>query len=99
MVRVDIRCDFKDKTGKFRLFWQHHPFFSLSWAGVRGYLHEAIEQLLHTEVVERRAEEYWSHLSIEVGIDVKLRIHTVYQFQVVAQFRRIFGPHPLIEVL
>ena len=63
------------------------------------YLHEAVEQLLHTEVVERRPEEHGCNLGTAIFIHVKLRIHSIHEFQVFAQFVGIGLAHCLVELI
>ena len=52
MVGVDIGCDLEDKTCKLRLIGLNIALLSLSGLGTWGYLHEAVQQLLHTKVVQ-----------------------------------------------
>ena len=52
MVGVDIGCNLEDKTCKLRLIGLNIALLSLSGFGTGGYLHEAVQQLLYTEVVQ-----------------------------------------------
>lgn len=56
MVGIDVCCNLKDKACKFRLIRRNHTLLSLDRLRARGYLNETIQQLLHTEVVQRTTE-------------------------------------------
>ena len=85
MVGVDVGCYLEDEAGKLRLFGLYGALLSLCWSWRRSYLDKAVEQFLHTEVVQCRTEEYGSHLSRAVCLNVKLGIYAVNQLHVVAQ--------------
>ena len=89
MVGVDVGCNLEDEARELRLFRVYHALLGLCGAWRRSYLDEAVEQLLHTEVVESRTEEYRCHLSRAVCLYVELRVYAVDEFEVVAQLLRI----------
>ena len=86
MIRVDIRRNLEDKTGEFRLFRLHFTLFRLHRTRAWGYLHKAIQQFLHTEVIQGRAKEYRCHFPFQVFFLIKFRIYSIYQFQLTTQF-------------
>ena len=53
VVRVDIGGNLEDETCELRLLWLHLALLCLGWLWRWGNLHEAIQKLLHTEVVQR----------------------------------------------
>lgn len=53
VVRIDVGCDLEDEACELRLVGLHHSLFGFRRLWVRCYLYEAVEKLLHTEVVER----------------------------------------------
>src|SRR3712207_3024914 len=85
VVRVDIGCYLEDKASELRLRGNHFALFGLGRFGAGGYLYEAVEQLLHTEVVKSRAEEYGRHLGRAVRFFLELRVNAVYKLKVFAQ--------------
>ena len=86
MIRIDISCDLKDKSGKFRFIGFHLTFFCLGRTGARSNFHKCIQQFLYTEVIQCRPEKYRSHLAFQVLLHIEFRINTVNQFQFSAQF-------------
>ena len=98
VVGVDVGGYLKDESRELGLVRIHHSLLSLGGARAWSYLHEAVEQFLHTEVVERRTEEHRCHLGIAVFIYVELRIYAIHEFQVLAQFGGIRLSHCLIEL-
>ena len=88
MVRVDIGGNLKDKACEFRLFRFYFAFFRLHGTGTGSNLHKAVQQLLHTEVVQGGAEEHGGQFTFQILLYLKFGIHTVYQFQFSAQLVR-----------
>ena len=84
MVGVDVSSDLEDEAGELGFLGTDHALFGFGLAGTGGYLHEAVEQLLHTEVVEGGAEEDGGDLSRAVGLDIKLGVDAVDKLQVLA---------------
>ena len=66
--------DFEHKSAECVFLRVYAAFLGLDRTWRRGYLHEAVEQLLDTESVERRAEEYGGELAGEVFVDIKVGI-------------------------
>ena len=99
MVRIDIRCNLEDETSELLLFRRYHALLCLGGLRTRCDLHEAVQQFLYTEVVQGRAEEYRCYLSRTVGLHVKFRIHTIHQFQILAQFLCILLAYKTIEFI
>ena len=97
MVGVDVGSNLEDEARELRLFGVYHAFLCLCGAWRRSYLDEAVEQLLHTEVVESRTKEYWCHLCRAVCLYVELRIYAVDEFKVVAQLLRILLANLCVE--
>ena len=98
MVRIDIRCNLEDETSELLLFRRYHALLCLGGLRTRCDLHEAVQQFLYTEVVQGRAEEYRCHLSGTIGLHVKGRIHTIHQFQVLAQLLSILLSNHIINI-
>ena len=106
VVGVDVGRYLEDEPRELLLVGIYKPFLGLSGSGRRCYLDEAIQEFLHTEVVEGRTEEHGSHLGTEVG---RLRaslladglfergIDSLYHLQVLAQLLCIVLAHSLIE--
>ena len=99
VVRVDIGSNLEDETRKLRLLRLHHALLSLGRSWRWSYLNEAVQEFLHTEVVQCRAEEHRSHLGRAVGLDVKLRIYAIHQFQFLAQLGSLALAYSLVELL
>ena len=53
--------------------------------GDGAIFYKAVEQFLHTKIVEGRAKEDRSYLSTAIGLDVKSWIDPFYKFQVTTQ--------------
>lgn len=85
MVRVDVGSNLEDKSGEFRFVRFHFALFGVHGTGAGRNLHEAVQQFLHTEVVQCRAEEYGSAVSCQVRIYVESGIDAFDQFEVAAQ--------------
>ena len=96
MVGIDIRSDLEDKAREFLLLGFHLTFLRLGRTRTGGNLHETIQQFLHTEIIQCRTKEHRCHLSRTVGLHIKLRIDTIHQFKVLAQFGGIILPHSLV---
>ena len=98
VVGVDIGGNLKDKSCKLGLFGLHIALLGLGGAGRWCYLYKAVQQLLYTEVVQSRTEEYWCNLGLAIGLYVELRIYTVYQLQVLAQLGGVLFANALVEL-
>ena len=98
MIRVDIRCDLEDKARELLLLRFHLTFLRLRWPRTGRNLHEAIQQFLHTEVVQCRAKEHRRHLCSAIRLHIELRVDPIHQFEVLTQFSGIILPHPTVEV-
>ena len=99
VVGIDIGGDLKDEACEFRFFWLHIAFLGLRRTRRGGNLHKAVQQFLHTEVIQGRAEEYWCHLGVSICLDVKFGIDTIDEFQIFTQLLSILLPYPLVEFL
>ena len=85
MIRVDIRRNLKDKSGEFRLFRFHFTFFRLYRTRAWSYLYKAIQQLLHTKVIQSWTKEYRCQFALQIFFFIKFRINSIYQFQLTTQ--------------
>ena len=99
VVGVDIRGDLEDEARELLLLGFHLALFSLRRTRRRGYLHETVQKLLHTEVIEGRAKEHGGHLCRAIGLHIKLRIHAIDEFEVLTEFGGILLTYPLVELL
>ena len=86
MVRIDIGSYLKDEAGEFRFVRFHFTLFCLYRTRAGSYLYKTVQQLLHTEVVQRRSKEYRCTVSCQIGFRIKFRINTLNQFQIATQF-------------
>ena len=98
VVRVDVCRYLEDETGELLLFRLYNSLHSLCGAWTWSNLHEAVEQFLNTEVVEGRSEEYRGYHALTIVFHVELRVDTLYQFQVFAQFPGILFSDMLVEL-
>ncbi len=99
MVGVDIGRNLEDEAGKLRLLGLHHALLGLGRLRAGSNLDEAVQQFLHAEVVQRRAEEDGSHLGRAVRIDLKVGIDAADQLQVFAQLGGILLAYSLVQLL
>ena len=53
MVGINVGGYLKDESGKFRFVRFHFTLFCLYRTRAGSYLYETVQQLLHTEVVQR----------------------------------------------
>ena len=97
VVRVDVGGNLEDEASELCLVGAHHALLCLGRTWRWGYLYEAVEELLHTEVVEGRTEEYRCHLGSAVCLDVKLWIYAADEFEVVTQLLCIVSAHLFVE--
>ena len=98
VVRVDIGGNLEDKTCELRFARLHLTFFCLYRTGAGGYFHKTVQQLLHTEIIQGRTEEYGSQFTFQIFLHLKIGIYTVYQFQFAAQLVRQLGPDLIVQL-
>ena len=98
MVGIDVGCYLEDKTAELRFFRTDHTFHCLygAWAG--SYLHEAVEQLLHTKIIQGRAEEDGSHLGRKILLNGEFWIDTIDEFQIISQLGSIFLAYMFLQL-
>ena len=99
VVGVDIGGNLEDEAAEFRFRRFHHTLLGLGGARARCYLYKAVEQFLHTEVVERAAKKHRCHIGRPIGVHLKGRIHAVYQFQIIAELLCLALTHVLVQFL
>ena len=99
VVRVDVGGNLEDEACKLRLLRLHHSLLCLGRLWRRGNLHEAVQELLHTEVVQSRTEEHRSHLGGAIGLHLELWVHAVHQLQLLSQLVGLSLAHTLVELL
>ncbi len=90
VIGVDVGGNLEDEAREAWLVRLDKPFLCLHGAWEGGDANEAVEQLLHAEVVQRRAEEHRGNLRVEVSLNVEVRVNAIYQLQVLSQFPRVF---------
>ena len=88
VIRVDIGGNLEDKACEFRLVRLHFTLFRLYRTGTGSNLHKAVQQLLHTEVIQGGTEEYGSQFTFQIFLYLKFGIYPVYQLQLAAQLVR-----------
>ena len=98
VVRVDVCRDLEDEPRELRLIGLHDALFSLRWLRVGSNLNEAVEELLYTEVVEGRTEEYGCNLCFAVVLDIERWVHAVDEFEVIAQMLGEVFTDVLLEI-
>ena len=98
MVGVDVSRNLEDEASELRLLRTDLALLGFRRPWRRGYLDKAVEQFLHAEVVQGRAEEDRGHLSRAISLDVELRIDAVHEFKVLAQFGGILLAYPVVQL-
>ena len=98
VVWVYVGGNLEDEARELVLRRLHHALLRLGGTGAGGYAHEAVEQLLHAEVVEGGAEEDGGGLPRQVAIHGELGVNAVYQLQVIAQLGGLALPYPLVQL-
>ena len=81
MIRVDVSSNLKDESCKLRFIRLYFTFLRLHGTRTRSDFYETVEQLLHTEVIQCRAEEYRCCITFQIIFNIEFRINTFYQFQ------------------
>ena len=99
VVGVDVGRNLEDEAGELGLVGLHVALLGLDGTGAGGYLDEAIQKLLDTEVVQRRTEEHGSHLGLEVVVDIELGIDALDEFQLATQAIGQVGTDTLVQFL
>ena len=85
VVGVDVGRYLEDEACELGLCGQNQPLLGFCGPRTGRNLDKAVEQFLHTKVVECRTEKYRGDLSAAVLLDVEFRIDTVDEFQVASQ--------------
>ena len=85
MVRVDIGGNLKDKACEFRLFRFYFAFFRLHGTGTGSNLHKAIQQFLHTKIIQGRTKEYRCTISCQIRFYIQFGINAFNQLEVTTQ--------------
>ena len=85
MVRVHIGVNLEDETCHLLLLWLDFACLRGRWAWRWSDADKALQQLAHTKVIYRRAEEYGGKLSCEVRLLVELIVDTLHQLHIVTQ--------------
>ena len=104
VVGVNVGRNLEDKAGELVLLGTHCALFCLSGARRGRYTHEAVEQLLNAEVVERAAEEDRCRVGLKieaVGAFRDLghrRVDAFNHLQVVAQAEGIVIANGLLQL-
>ena len=98
MVRVDVGRNLEHETRELGLFRHHDTFLCLHRTRTRRNLHKAVEQFLHTEVVQGRTEEHWSQFPFQVIVHIEFRINPLNQFQFAAQLVRQRRTDMIVQV-
>ena len=99
VVGVDVGGYLEDETGELGLLGTHLTLFRHDGTRTGGYLHKAVEQLLHAEVVQCRTEEHRCQLALQVVVHLELGIDTLYQFQVCTQLLCQRSADVLVQLL
>ena len=85
VVRIHVGVDLEDEACHFLLGRLHDPGFGRRRARRGGDADETLQQLLHAEIIDRRAEEDRGQLSPQVSVAVESVVHAFDQFGVFAQ--------------
>ena len=99
VVGVDVGGNLEDEARELGLVGLHVTLLGLGGLRRRGYLDKAVQQFLHTEVVECRTEEDGSHLGRAVRLHLEVGIDAADQLQVLTQLLGILLAHSLVQLL
>ena len=98
VVGVDVGRDFEDEARELWLVGRHVALLGLDGTRIGRNLNEAIEQLLHTKIVEGGTEEDGCHASVEVVGNAEIVVNSTDEVKVVAQFLCIALAHVGFEL-
>ena len=89
VVRIHIGMDLEHEAGEVILIGIHLTLQGLHRTGRGSDVDEAIEQLLHSKVVQCRAKEDRGNISSQIGIHVERRIYTLDHLHILTQLGRL----------
>ena len=89
MVGVDVGCNLEDEAGELLFVGLHDALDGCDRPRTWCDAYEAVEELLHAEIVERAAEEDGREACVEVVGHVEGGINALDELQVVAEFAGI----------
>ncbi|OPZ01895.1 MAG: hypothetical protein BWZ11_01356 [Bacteroidetes bacterium ADurb.BinA395] len=99
MIGIHIGVNLENKTRKSFLVRIYNSLVSLNGLRRRSYFHEAIQQFLHSEIVQSAAKKNRSQLSRQIFFPVESRIYSMYEFQILPQLACIFLSNELFKLL
>ena len=90
--------DLEDKACEGGFIGRHLTFLGLDGAWGWRDFYEAVEELLHTEVVECRAEEYGCDIARQIFLAVKLGVYPIDELQIHTELLCLLGCDVLLEL-
>ena len=97
VVGVHVCMDLENKASEGGFVGRHLTFLGLDGAWGWGDLYEAVEELLHPEVVECRAKEYRSDIARQIFLAVKLGVYPINKLQIHTELLSLLGRDVLLE--
>ena len=85
VIRIDIGSNLKDESGKFRFIRLHFSLFRLYGTRTGSNLHKAIQQFLHTKIIQGRTKEYRCTISCQIRFYIQFGINAFNQLEVTTQ--------------
>ncbi len=98
VVGVHVGVDLEDEARHLRLPGLHGTRLGGRRTRRGSDAHEALQELAHAEVIDRRPEEDGSQLAAQVGVAVEGVVDPLHQFDVRTQLRRIALAHMLRQL-
>ena len=98
VVGVHVCMDLEDKACEGGFVGRYLTFLGLDGAWGWGDLYEAVEELLHPEVVECRAKEYRSDIARQIFLAVKLGVYAIDELQIHTELLCLLGCDVLLEL-
>ena len=98
VVGIHVRMDLEDKASEGGFVRRYLTLLGLDRAGRWSDLYEAVEELLHTEVVECRAEEHGGDIARQIFFAVKLGVYAVDELQIHTELLCLLGGDVLLKL-
>ena len=98
MVGVDVGRYLEDEAGELRFVGRDGSLLGNRGPRTGRYLHEAVEQFLHAEVVQGRAEEDGRHVGIEIRLHVEFGIDAIHELEVLAELGGVAFADTVVEL-
>ena len=93
MVGVHVGVNLENEARKLLLRRLDAAFHRVTTDRRRRNLYEAVQQLLHTEVIQGRAKENGADITVQIGLAGEVILNALYQFRLIAQGLGILTQH------